>query len=216
MSRTITFEVATQDGIIRPKHYILTTTPEDRQVIVTEKETGVRGTQKFTVKAGERQLWRLTEDFKLWGMPTTEKLALCGDVGFQEGPDTMHRVIRELYDMQGAFEKAQACSLPEKDYFFSSIQKADQEGKKYNQQDEENMWYWLASRCVSTGSNSASFNVFFVGNGYVNYSSLYRSYGNTWSPARAVRPETTLKSILLFNKEGGDGSYEHPWICLNK
>lgn len=106
---TITFKDATQDGIILPGHYILTTTPKDRRVLVTNKETGIKGTQKFTVEAGETQLWRLEQEedgLKLWGEPTKEELTLRGQIGFQQGPDTMHRVIRELYDMPGILETA--------------------------------------------------------------------------------------------------------------
>lgn len=213
---TITFEDATQASVILPWHYVAITMPKDRQVLVTEKETGVSRTQKFTVKAGERQLWRLTEDFKLWGMPTKETLALCGKVGFNEGPDTMHRVIRELYDMPGTFETAQACSLPKKEYPSTDIQKAYQEGRKYERQDEVNMRYWLASRWGYVGSTIANFRVFRVGSGSVYAFSLYNSSGGTNYNTYAVRPEATPKPTLLLEREECDGSYEHPWICLSK
>ena len=216
---TITFKDATQDGIILPEHYILTTTPEDRRVLVTKNETGFKETQKFTLEAGKTQLWRLEQEedgLKLWGEPTKEELTLCGQDGFQRGPDTMHRVIRELYDMPDILETAQSCSLPEKDYFFSDMEKAYQAGKKYERQDERIMWYWLASRCVAVGGAYALFDVFIVNGGSVYGSWLYGSDGGTYSNTLAVRPVATPKSTLLLEREDCDGSYEHPWICLSK
>ena len=216
---TITFKDATQDGIILPEHYILTTTPKDRRVIVTKNETGFKGTQKFTLEAGKPQLWRLGQEedgLKLWGEPTKEELTLCGQDGFQRGPDTMHRVIRELYDMPDILETAQSCSLPEKDYFFSDIEKAYQAGKKYERQDERIMWYWIASRCVEVNSGYAWFRVFIVRGGYVDADHLYYSGGSTYNNTLAVRPVATPKSTLLLEREDCDGSYEHPWICLSK
>ncbi len=216
---TITFKDATQDGIILPEHYILTTTPEDRRVLVTKNETGFKETQKFTLEAGKPQLWRLEQEedgLKLWGEPTKEELTLCGQDGFQRGPDTMHRVIRELYDMPGILETAQACSLPEKDYFFSDIEKAYQAGKKYERQDERKMRYWLASRCVTINSTNAWFNVFFVNSSIVNANYLYNSYSGTDSITYAVRPVATPRFTLLLERKDCDGSYEHPWICLSK
>ena len=209
---TITFEAATQADIILPWHYVTITLPRDRQVIVTENETGVSGTQKFTVKAGERQLWRLTEDFKLWGMPTKDALALCGYIGFEEGSYTMHRVARELYDMQGTFDKTQACSLKEKEYLPSKVQKAYQAGREYERQDEENIKYWLASYC----GNYANVGVFFVDLGRVYYNCLWASHRGAYYHALRVRPKAIPKPTLLLEREGCDGSYEHPWICLSK
>lgn len=219
MSRTITFGAATRDGIILPEHYILTTTPKDRRVLVTEKETGVKETQKFILEAGERQLWRLEQGesgLKLWGKPTKDELTLCGQIGFQRGLDTMHRVIRELYDIQGAFDTAQACSLPEKDYFFSDVEKGYQAGEKYRRQDEIEMRYWLASHCIDLYSAYVRFGMFCVNSSRVSAYGLYYSRGGTSRPSYAVRPEATTKSTLLLETEGCDGSYKHPWICLSK
>ena len=212
---TITFKDATQDGIILPEHYILTTTPKDRRVIVTKNETGFKETQKFTLEAGKPQLWRLEQEedgLKLWGEPTKEELTLCGQDGFQRGPDTMHRVIRELYDMQGTFDKTQACSLKEKEYLPSKVQKAYQAGREYERQDEENIKYWLASYC----GNYANVGVFFVDLGRVYYNCLWASHRGAYYHALRVRPKAIPKPTLLLEREGCDGSYEHPWICLSK
>lgn len=214
MSNTITFEDARQEGIILPDHYLEVTAPRSRKVIVTEKETGFEKKQKFTVEEGERHLWRLTEDFKLWGKPTKVNLTLRGHAGFEYGPDIMHRIIRELHDNPGTFEEAKSCSLPEKDYFFSSIEKAYREEKKYVHPDDRFMWYWLASRCVVFNSNNENFYVFFVNGGYVGADDLYYSGGSALSNTYAVRPEATPKSTLLLERDGCDGSMEKPWICL--
>lgn len=216
---TITFEAAVRDGIILPNHYIAVAGTKDRQVIVTEKETGIKKTQKFTLAAEERGLWRLEQDegeLKLWGEPTKDKLTLCGLVGFKQGPDTMHRIIRELYDMPGIFETAGACSLTEKDYFFSDIEEVYQMRKRYERQDKRRMCYWLASRCVIISSSDAFFSVFIVDGGSVNSNWLYYSGGSASNPTYAVHPKATPKSTLLLERKDCDGSYERPWKCLGK
>lgn len=215
MSKTITFKDAKEAGIFLPGHYLAITAPKDRKVIVTEEETGVRETQIFEIKEGERLLLQMTEDCKLWGNPTKEELTLFGQDGFVQGPDTMHRVIRELYDIPGVVETAQSFSLSEKDYFFSDIEKAYEEEKKYKCSDNMWFWYWLASRYVWTGRDCADFCMFYVLGGLSN-ACLFNSYGNVSERGYSVRPEVTLDSALLFERADSDGSLEKPWKCYIK
>ena len=216
MSNTITFEDARQEGIILPDHYLEVTAPRSRKVIMTEKETGFEKTQKFTVKSGKKHLWRISEDFKLLGNPTKEGLTLCGHVGFEQGPNTMNRIIRELYDMSNVFEKTKACSLPEKDYFFFHPQSEYETEKKYSHPDDIHMEYWLSSRCVEDSGMHVEFNVFIVYHSMVCCSSLHETSWREDYNTYAIRPEATPTATLLLERDGCDGSKEKPWKCLSK
>lgn len=220
MAKTITFEDALDAGVIRQGDYFVTTTPKDRQVILTAQETGFRDKQSFKIEAGEAKLWRLEEELKMWGEPTKEKLTLYGKDGFIQGIDAMQKVARELYDLPDVFAEVQACGLPEKDYYFSSDKEfakiLEQAGKKYQHPDDKQMRYWLASRCVNLYSTYVYFRIFDVGGVSVGSSDLYRSDGYGDYSNFPVRPETTPSPKLLLETEGCDGTKLKPWICLSR
>lgn len=217
MPNTITFEDAKREGIILPGHYFAITVPEDRVVTANEKETGVKGIQKFIVEAGQRQLWRLNEELILQGKPTKEDLVLRGWNGILRAPNTMHRIIRELYDIPGVFEMARACSLPEKAYFFTSTQEAYEEVKKYERTADHLEWYWLASHCFIINDTDVDVALFYMNCGEVYCDNVaYESGDPCDDGAFAICPEGTPKSNLLLDRSSGDGSKKRPWICLNK
>ena len=62
--------------------------------------------------------------------------------------------------------------------------------------------YWLASRCVSASSSSATFgvrNLYY--DGFVNYGSVFYAGGFTSSPSYAVRPVVSLGSNVTLTKD---------------
>ena len=57
--------------------------------------------------------------------------------------------------------------------------------------------YWLASRCINTGSNLCSFVMRYVGDGSVNAYGMYGSYGDTNKNYYALFPVVSLNASLI-------------------
>ena len=68
-------------------------------------------------------------------------------------------------------------------------------------------YYWLASRCVGTYSDYASFDVRYVYSGYVARIYLAFSYGNEYGFGFGLRPVVSLKSNIQLKKDG-DGVWQ--------
>lgn len=221
MLGTITFEDARQEGIIKPGDYFVTTAPKDRNVIVTRVETGFDENQKFKNKAGAQKLWRLENGLTMLGEPTKETLTLKGREGFEQGPNAMERVARELYSITDIFEQVRSCSLQERTYLFSELKKVLQTGRYAYLAHKKS--YWLASHCVELYDSDADYimlemrlQMLYMCDDTVYVRALYDSDGKTSSDTRAVRPEATPKATLLLETEGCDGTRDRPWKCLNR
>jgi len=71
-----------------------------------------------------------------------------------------------------------------------------------NREKTDNFYYWLGSSCVSTNSGHANFGLRVVISGYVSYSTLYNSDGNTNPPCYGIRPVVTLDSKVTLKDSG--------------
>ncbi len=215
MSKTITFKDAKQEGIIFPGQYVMVTMPKSRKVAITKEDTGVAGIQRFELEQ-EQIRFRLEEGLKMWGEPTRKSLMLGGKIGFEQGPDTMNKVIRELYELPKIFEMAKNCSLPEKDHFYSSSKKLYEEMTEYTRPNDKGRSYWLASRCVEMATVNVELSMFFVSKGRIFPYCLYSTECGSRHAKCPVRPEVTANPMLLLETEGCDGSEEKPWKCICK
>lgn len=217
MPKTITFEDALNEGIVRSGDHFLITVPKTRRVITTPRETGFTKNQKFDIQAGEEKIWLLGDELTMVGDLTKEKLTLNGQEGVMEGPDTLDLVSRELHSIPDIFEQVRSCGLTKKDYILRNLSKVlEEEQAKYQHLAGKGSAYWLASHGVRIYRDNVYFCMFYVNWGSVNTHDLYRSGGGADSLTYAVRPEAIPKPTLLLNREGCDGSREKPWKCLSK
>lgn len=211
MSKTITFVEAQKAGIILPDHYIMTTAPKSSQAIINEEETGFEEQQKFTIEEGEVNLWRVNENFILWGEPTKQKLVLKGKTGDEQGVPAIHKLLKELYAEFSIFEQIYSCCFPKRSYFLHEIMRVVRdESKKYQKQEDMSFDYWIASSCRI----DKTYGVFYIKNCDIYPAELCDYQRKIYSDSHRVRPVAIPVPTLTLEIDGFDGSKENPWRCI--
>lgn len=197
--RTMTYQEAFDGGIVKEGDYFSVQYPDGRNVLF--------------------RLVKREKGYFMWGMETTKEILLKGKNGYDKFLTLANAELRKKYSSKDVFGEVHAVGLDEPDYEVHSLKEfnrlLDEARKICGNPEDTNMYYALASRCVSIYSGDESFRVFSVNSGSVDANYLWHSYGGAGSPIYAVRPEATPKSTLLLKIDGCDGSKENPWICLN-
>ena len=196
---TMTYQKAFAGGVVKKGDYFSVQYPDGRNVLF-----------RLVKREGK---------YVMWGMTTTEQIYLEGKKGYDNFLTWADAKVREEYSSEDTFEEVHALGLSDKDYEIHSQEEfrriLDEAEEMCGSSEDTNMYYALASRCVSLSGSGAYFSVFFVYSDCVIGNLLYRSDGHTWSYTYAVRPEATPKSTLLLKLARCNGSKEKPWICLN-
>lgn len=217
MPSTITFEDAYQNGAVKIGDYFVTTASKDAYFIAKKELSGYKEDQEFQIRAGEQKLWRLEKGLKMWGEPTSKRLTLVGREGLMHGPNIMNDLVTRLYNvLPDVFKNVQACSLPEMDYILHEEVKIVelQVSMKYQNNDDKNFKYWLASRYSEIREDYAKACIFYVYNGHIYVGWLFDSNNYVNELAYSVRPEATPNPKLILNTDGCDGTKRKPWILL--
>lgn len=217
--QTITLEDALAAKIVHEGHYFMTTAPRDVNFTAVSCLTGYPQDQKFYIKEGHQELWRLEnglkEGLKMWGEPTQEKLVIQAQQGFLEGIEAINKVARELYAFHSTFKQVKACSLKNRDYITTIEEKIwRKEDKNYQNLEDKGLQYWLASRVIVINSVYLDCYMFHVNCGKIEPSILRYSSGHANRDAKRVRPEATADPKLILDIDDCDGTKQRPWRCL--
>ena len=79
--------------------------------------------------------------------------------------------------------------------------------------EEKEINYWLVSFGIDAGSVYTYFDIFYVSaDSYVNFFSLYNSYGHPYSISLGIRPVVNLKSNVQLEWNEEKGYYDIMWF----
>lgn len=120
--------------------------------------------------------------------PTEQEITLQGSIGYDNGIEELDRICREITGIE------EARSLTKEDIEKTRYwEDKDNTRAKIIFGEDDDHYFWLATKDISFNSTYAYFRLFYVGGGSVNAYNLYLSNNYANRSSDAVRPVMIVK-----------------------